>query len=244
MTPDEHTADPASFVFDEPDMEGLAVGLAQMSRDLLTQRSVQDTLDRIVAHARDLVEGCHHAGILLLHGRKRVETAAVSDELVRHSDQLQAELGEGPCFDAAFEKQQIYRIADMQAPDSRWPRFAPRALQLGIGSMMGFLLYTDAGDLGALDLYSTEPNTFTPQSELAGWLLASHAAVALSSARHSAQQQSAIETRQTIGEALGILRERHELDNDAAFDLLKKISQDRNVKLRDLAEAITTGHEL
>lgn len=110
--------------------------------------------------------------------------------------------------------------------------------------MMGFLLYTDEGDLGALNLYSTEPNTFTEHSELVGWLLASHAAVAFSSARSSAQLQSAVATRQTIGEALGIVAERHQLNHDAAFDLLTRISQDRNIKIRELARAIITGHEL
>lgn len=243
MDRDEH-AGPSPFRSGEHDLESLAVGLARMSRDLIAQQSVQDTLDRIVAHAVELVDGCHEAGVLLLHGRSRVETAAASGDLVRQADQAQGELAEGPCFDAAFQKQQTYRIADMHTTLSPWPRFAPRARQLGIGSMMGFLLYTDQGDLGALDLYSTEPNTFTEHSELVGWLLASHAAVAFSSARSSAQLQSAVATRQTIGEAVGIIRERHQLDDQAAFDLLKKISQDRNIKIRELAHAITTGHEL
>lgn len=243
MDRDEH-AGPSPFRSGEHDLEILAVGLARMSRDLIAQQSVQDTLDRIVAHAVELVDGCHEAGVLLLHGRSRVETAAASGDLVRQADQAQGELAEGPCFDAAFQKQQTYRIADMHTTVSPWPRFAPRARQLGIGSMMGFLLYTDQGDLGALDLYSTEPNTFTEHSELVGWLLASHAAVAFSSARSSAQLQSAVATRQTIGEAVGIIRERHQLDDQAAFDLLKKISQDRNIKIRELAHAITTGHEL
>ncbi len=240
----EENAGAARFRFPDHGLESLAVGLARMSRELLAQQSVQDTLDRIVAHAVELVDGCHEAGVLLLHGRSRVETAAASSDLVHQVDRAQGELAEGPCFDAAFQKQQTYRIADMNTTVSQWPRFAPRARQLGIGSMMGFLLYTDEGDLGALDLYSTEPNTFTEQSELVGWLLASHAAVAFSSARSSAQLRSAVETRQTIGEALGIIRERHQLDDQAAFDLLKKISQDRNIKIRELAHAITTGHEL
>lgn len=226
------------------ELEGLAVGLAGMARDLLAQDSVQATLDRIVAHAVDLVEGCEDAGVLLLHGRSRVETAAASSELVQLSDRAQHELGEGPCFDAAFRKREVYRIADLETTTQRWPRYAPRARELGVGSMMGFLLYTDHGDLGALDLYSRSANTFTRHSELIGWLLASHAAVAFSAARTSTQLQSAVATRQEIGEAIGIVMERHSLDEDGAFQLLKKISQDRNTKLREIAHAINTGQEL
>ncbi len=230
-------------VSDQGDVEGLAIGLAQMARDLIAQDSVQATLDRIVAHAVDLVEGCQDAGVLLLHRGGRVETAAASSELVQQSDQLQGQLGEGPCFDAAFRKQQAYRIVDMETTVEQWPRYAPRARELGIGSMMGFLLFTDEGDLGALDLYSSEPNMFTQHSELVGWLLASHAAVAFSGARATAQMRAAIDTRQHIGEALGIVMERYKLTEDRAFELLKKISQDRNIKLRDIAEQINTTGE-
>lgn len=240
----EHgSGDDVASVVDQGDLEELAVGLAQMARDLITQDSVQATLDRIVAHAVDLVDGCQDAGVLLLRGRTRVETAAASSDLVHRSDQLQAELGEGPCFDAAFQKGQSYRIADMESTVEGWPHFAPRARELGIGSMMGFLLYTDDGDLGALDLYSPEPNTFTQHSELVGWLLASHAAVAFSGARTNAQMQAAIETRQLIGEALGIVMERYKRTEDQAFDLLKKISQQHNIKISVLAEQITTTGE-
>lgn len=233
-----------AVVADQGDLEGAAVGLAHMARDLLSQDSVQATLDRIVAHAVDLVEGCEHAGVLLLHRGSNVETAAATSELVHRSDQAQGELGEGPCFDAAFQKNQTYRIRDMEDQVPGWPQYAPVARDLGIGSMMGFLLYTEDDDLGALDLYSSEPNMFTYNSELAGWLLASHAAVAFSAARNSVQLESAVHTRQDIGEALGIIRERFGLDNDAAFALLKKVSQDHNLKIRDLARNVTTQGEL
>lgn len=196
----ESVGDELTAVSDSSDLEGLAIGLAGMARDLLAQDGVQNTLDRIVAHAVDLVEGCEQAGVLLLHARSRAETAAASGEVVRLSDAAQQELGEGPCFDAAFRKQDVYRVADMQATTHRWPNYAQRARELGVGSMMGFLLYTDHDDFGALDLYSSNPNTFTRNSELVGWLLASHAAVAFSAARTSAQQQAAIATRQDIGE--------------------------------------------
>ena len=119
-----------------------------------------------------------------------------------------------------------------------WPRYVAEARKLGLGSMMGFLLYTEEEDLGALNIYSRSPGAFTEAGETAGWLLASHAAVAFSSARTHAQLEQAVATRHIIGEAMGILMGSHELTEDQAFDVLRRYSQDKNVKLREVARMI------
>lgn len=228
----------------ESDLAGLAISLAGMARDLLAQESVQDTLDRICVHAVELVDGCEDAGILLLHDGKQVETAAATSDRVVRSDEAQGRLGEGPCFDALDNREAINRIANMEAAVERWPRYAVEARELGFGSMIGFLLYTDEHHLGALNIYCREPNSFTEHSELVGWLLASHAAVALSAARTAAQLNTAIATRQAIGEALGIIMERYKLVEDDAFQLLRKVSQDRNIKVRELADTVVHSGDL
>ncbi|MFD5403163.1 ANTAR domain-containing protein [Streptomyces griseorubiginosus] len=221
------------------DWSVFAQQMAGMARNLLAQDSVAGTLDRISASATELVEGCTSAGVLVLHDRK-VETLTATDQLVVDSDQLQEQLAEGPCYDAARTShgERTYRIADLDAESERWPVFAPRARALGVGSMMGFLLFTEEDDLGALNLYSREPGAFTEASELAGWLLASHAAVALSAARTYAQMEQAVATRHVIGEAMGILMGSHHLAEDQAFDVLKRYSQENNVKLREVARQV------
>ncbi|WP_314174232.1 GAF and ANTAR domain-containing protein [Streptomyces winkii] len=225
------------------ELEEFATGLAHMARDLLAQDSVQRTLDRIVVHAVDLVEGCEAAGVMTVEN-KRVRTLASSSDVVLASDRIQGELNEGPCFDAARTPKEVYRVADMTETVRRWPRYAPEARRIGIGSMMGFLLYTDEDNLGALDLYSSAPNAFTKSSEHIGWLLASHAAVAFSSARTHAQLHTAMETRHNIGEAVGIVMERYKLDEDQAFAVLRKSSQDRNTKLREIVRTVTETGEI
>lgn len=144
----------------------------------------------------------------------------------------------------ALRDARVYRIDDDMATDERWPSYAPRAHALGIGSAMGFLLYTRERNLGALNLYGSKQNAFTEQAEHVGLLLASHAAVAFASARSDAQLQQAIATRQEIGEALGIVMERHRVTEEQAFDLLRRHSQEQNVKLRDLARRLTQTGEL
>ncbi|WUG99191.1 GAF and ANTAR domain-containing protein [Streptomyces violaceus] len=215
--------------------------MAQLARDLVTQDSVQATLDEIAASAVKLVEGCDAAGILTVSKRRAV-TLAVCGDMVEESDRLQGELGEGPCFDAArrVDGERLFRIADMTTPQPSWPRFSRAARDLGIGSMTGVLLYTERENFGALNLYSRRPGAFGKDIEAAGWLLASHAAVALATARTVDQLEHALETRHAVGEAMGILRERHQLTEDEAFDVLRRISQNHNIKLRDVALHVRT----
>jgi transcriptional regulator with GAF, ATPase, and Fis domain len=209
-----------------------------MARDLAAQSSVRETLDRIVSHAVALVEGCEAAGVMVVH-RGQVETLAASDNMVTVSDQLQSEFQEGPCFDATRNRHDAYRITDMHSENTRWPQYAKRARELGIGSTMGFLLYTDdERNLGALDLYSSQVDAFGKDHEHVGWLLAAHAAVALSSAQHVAHLNDALETRQLIGQAVGVLMSRHKLTERQAWERLTRTSQNTNVKVRDLAETI------
>ncbi|GAA4081764.1 GAF and ANTAR domain-containing protein [Streptomyces shaanxiensis] len=213
--------------------------MASMARDLLAQDSVDATLERITASATELVEGCDAAGILVLRG-KRVETLAPTHSLVVDSDRLQEQLGEGPCFDAARNSQgeRVFRISDLTDGQREWSAYAAQARRLGVGSMMGFLLFTEDEDLGALNLYSRKPGAFTQVSEVAGWLLASHAAVAFSSARYHAQMERAVATRHAIGEAMGILMGSHHLTEKQAFDVLRRYSQQKNVKLREVARMV------
>ncbi|MEU6478683.1 GAF and ANTAR domain-containing protein [Streptomyces sp. NPDC047017] len=221
------------------DWRDFAEQMADLARRLLAQDSAQATLDEIVRAAVELIDGCEAAGVLAVR-RGRAVTLAATRDMVDRSDRLQGELGEGPCFDAArrVDGDRLFRITDMTEPQPDWPRYAPAARDLGIGSMMGFLLYTDEQDFGALDCYSGRPGAFTRESETAGWLLASHAAVALAGARTVDQLEHALETRHAIGEAMGMLRERHRLSEDDAFAVLRRISQHHNIKLRDVAENI------
>ncbi|WP_121708694.1 GAF and ANTAR domain-containing protein [Streptomyces sp. E5N91] len=221
------------------DWRRFAQQMASLARDLLSQESLHDTLDRITASATELVEDCDAAGILILRGTK-VQSLAPTEQVVIDSDELQGRVGEGPCFDAARSGtgERQFRIADFTDEAQRRPKYVPEARKLNLGSMMGVLLFTEDEDLGALNMYSYRPGAFTEADETAGWLLASHAAVAFSSARTHAQIQEAIGTRHTIGEAMGILMGRHRMSEVQAFAALRRYSQDHDVKLRDVAAQV------
>ncbi|XIG72353.1 antitermination regulator (plasmid) [Streptomyces sp. SGAir0957] len=220
------------------DWRDFAVHMASMARGFRADDSVGTTLDKITRAAVERVEGCDAAGVLELR-KGRARTLAATEKLVDDSDKLQEELGEGPCFDAARTGHPVFRIHDVSTETVRWRHYAPRAHALGVGSMMGFLLYTDdQQDLGALNVYSRKPGAFTEDSETAGWLLAGHAATAFSSAREHASLEQAMETRHAIGEAMGILMAQYRLDETEAFDVLRRHSQEHNVKLREVARQV------
>ncbi|MGK5552866.1 ANTAR domain-containing protein [Actinomadura kijaniata] len=248
-------SDPAAGPTPEPAPD-LAVALARLARDLQGRSSVQATLDRIVAASTELVDGCTDAGITAVH-RGRARPLAVSGPLARDVDRLQADLREGPCFEAARDGTPAVQVPDLARAGDHWPRFAPRARALGVGSMMAVLLPADGHaprndprrvpglpNLGSLNLYARRPGELTAGSARTAELLACHASVALAAARANQTLQTAIVSRQLIGEAVGILMERHKLTSRQAFALLARTSQDRNVKLRLLAEHLIATGEL
>lgn len=198
---------------------------------------VDRTLASITAAAVDTVPGTDMASVSLVV-RRRVDPQAATSEQAQQIDALQTEFDEGPCLDALREEQTV-RVDDL-ASESRWPRFAAEAARRGAGSMLSFQLFTEGDNLGALNLFAREPHSFDAGSETVGQIFASHAAIALSAARQESSLRSAMDSRDLIGQAKGILMERHRLTAAQAFELLVRASSHTNRKLFDVAEELTS----
>ncbi|OKI29101.1 hypothetical protein A6A25_30100 [Saccharothrix sp. CB00851] len=222
--------------------EDLAAQLNEVARTLHGQDGAQDTLDEIVRAAVGTIPGAWHAGIMTIVGKREVRTVASTGDVPRDVDQIQYDTGQGPCLTALYQ-QTIVRAPDL-AEETRWPVFAQRALALDVSSMLSFRLYVHGDDLGALNLYSPDALAFDEESEHVGLLFAGHAAVALATAQEREHLTEAVRTRDLIGQAKGILMERHKLTADQAFAVLVRASQQANLKLRDLAEKLTRTGEL
>ncbi|MFD5828299.1 GAF and ANTAR domain-containing protein [Lentzea sp. NPDC060358] len=216
--------------------------LTGIARDLQRQRGEQATMDAIAHSAVGTVPGAEHAGIMTVQGRREVRTVATTGALPGEVDQAQFDAGEGPCLTALYAAKTV-SVPDVVA-DDRWPAFALRAADLKVGSMLSFQLYVEDEDLGALNLYSSALGAFDEESEHIGNLFAGHAAIALAAAQERTQLGDAVQTRDLIGQAKGILMERHQVDADRAFAILVRASQHTNVKLRDIAEMLTTTRKL
>jgi transcriptional regulator with GAF, ATPase, and Fis domain len=221
--------------------DGLAQQLSDLARSLQAEHDTTAMLDEVVTAAVALIPGVQEGSISVVTHRRNVSSHNASGELPERVDAIQEEVGEGPCLDAVYEQQTV-RVPYL-AHEERWPRFAKRAVDIGVGSMLSFQLYVEGDNLGALNLYSREPNAFDDESEHIGLLFASHAAVAFADAQKLDQLNSAVETRDLIGQAKGILMERYRISAEQAFRVLTRVSQQRNRKLRDLAaELADTRH--
>jgi GAF domain-containing protein len=243
QTPAEGRGRPSSnYAGPVPDRNALAVTLGRLARSLHEEAGVENTLREIASAAVSTVPGAREAGLSVIEAHREVRTRAGTSDLVYQVDQVQYDTAEGPCLDALY-RQQTIRLSDMAA-ETRWPRFTTRAIELGVGSMLSFQLYVEQDNLGALNLYSREPRAFTDESEEVGLLFATHAALAMADAQKYEQLLRAMAVRDLIGQAKGILMERHKLTSDQAFTLLVRASQDTNTKLAEVALYLVETGEL
>ena len=108
-----------------------------------------------------------------------------------------------------------------------------------IRSVLSFQLFANRNKIGALNVFADEPRVFDLHAEDIGVVYATHAALAWNTIKKDQQFSSALANRDVIGQAKGILMERFDIDALAAFDLLKKLSQESNTKLVEIARQIT-----
>ncbi len=215
------------------DQKALADSLVLAARELQREVGSQHTLDRVVTLAVELVEGCEHAGISL-NRRGQITSPATSHEVVLRVDELQYEFNQGPCLDAIRHHEWVHSVDLMHDP--RWPVWGPRtASETGIRSMMAFRLFTDEDLVGALNLYATSPGSFDGLDRDTGTALAAHAALAVVTSQKIENLELALNSRTVIGQAVGIVMERFDLEPDRAFSVLSRLSQQLNRKVRDVA---------
>ncbi len=218
--------------------DNLGEVMGQVARSLQQEHGdVEATLQTITATAVGAVPGAEECTISYVTGRRSIETRASTGDLPRQIDEMQDRIKEGPCLDSVWEQRTV-RIDDMR-DEPRWPRFAAEAVELGVLSSLSFQLFVQGDNLGALNLYAREPHAFGEESEDVGLVLSAHAAVALAGAQQEQHLRRAVDNRDLIGQAKGILMERYKLTADQAFQLLARASQQTNRKLVDIAEELT-----
>jgi GAF domain-containing protein len=212
--------------------------MSRVARQLQEEHGdIEGTLQAITAKAIKVVPGAEECGISYVIGRSRIEPRASTSDLPREIDALQERIKEGPCMDAVWE-QQVVRVDDVGA-DDRWPQFSRQASELGVGSMMCFQLFVQGDQLGGLNLYAGRPGAFDDEGQEIGLMFAAHAGVAVAGAEHEENLRAAVSSRDVIGQAKGILMERHKLTADQAFGVLTRVSQELNRKLVDIARELS-----
>lgn len=199
------------------------------------EAELSGTLSAILTSITSAIAGVDHAGLNLLV-RGHFEPQATVGSAPEPLDALQQRTGTGPCIDASRDQMGV-EIDDMSR-DERWPQFAAAAVALGVRSMLCVPLWVDDRRLGSLSLYADAPEAFDATCKRLAELYATHAAVALLDAQRADQLRRALSSRDVIGQAKGVLMERHRITADAAFAMLTEASKNTNRKVTDIAESI------
>jgi GAF domain-containing protein len=217
------------------DDPSIAEELAELALTLRDEQTLEETVDRVLEFTLKALD-CAYAGVILVGKGGAVETFAATHEIVAHLDRVQFEQGQGPDLDIVTDRHGVL-VPDVQA-ETRWPAWARQVGSHGIRSMVGTRLYTTGATIGSLNAYDPAPHHFGPDDQAVAHLLARHAAVAMEAASDAANLWKAIDARALIGQAQGILMERFDVDADRAFAILRRYSQDHNVKLRTIAQRL------
>ncbi|MCV6965725.1 antitermination regulator [Mycobacterium intermedium] len=189
-----------------------------------------------------IVPGCDHAS-LLVRKDDRYVTVGASDRLAQHVDDLERRAGDGPCIDAIEEE--TPQIEPDLAKASAWPNFSKRLLEeTPVRGAMGFRLLIDKRKGAALNLFSDAPNRFNNESAGRAAVLAAFASVAINAiakGEDAASLRQGLFSNREIGKAVGMLMLLHNVNENEAFDLLRRHSQDLNIKLADVARRVVEG---
>lgn len=219
-------------------------------------RRVIDTLTEgdptpgeVMARVLDLavaIEPVDGASITIFGPEQKPVTYVASADWVREVDGAQYAALQGPCLQVASSSAPIASAVELAG--SAWPVFGAKAAELGVHAVLaaGLCGRPDPGDRtrppGALNLYARREVTFDDAVREQATLLAAIAGLTLALAQQRLTQRrfhEALSSRDVIGQAKGILMERHGIGAEEAFATLRRASNRLNVKLRDIAQRVT-----
>ena len=210
--------------------------LSRLLRDL-QERAPEDhegALREVIDNAARAVPGARWAGITVADRDGKVESISASHANAIKLDDIQRRTREGPCLAAAWQRE-VIRVDDM-ASETRWPRFCAEAsADTEVRSVLAFDLFADRRQMGALNFMSDRTQAFDEQSVEIGLIMATHTALAWTMLTRDEQFRGALASRDLIGQAKGMIMERFDIDSPAAFALLKKLSQNSNTSVAEIA---------
>lgn len=230
----------------------LSQQFATLTYSLLDAETVDDVLQQVTKAAVAVVPDAEMVSVTLRSPDGRLHTPTGTGPAAVKLDELQYELCEGPCYDAAKPDGPAVSVCQDLGSGSPWQQWGPAAVELGVGAVVSTALLTDSdasGATGALNAYSTLPHDLDEVDLDLLLLLATHASLAMAGVDavtraqlRETQLTRAVDSRDVIGQAKGIIMNRRGVSAAEAFDILRRASQDLNVKLVELAETLATRH--
>jgi hypothetical protein len=223
----------------------LLTAFRAMAEVVYSGESYESVYDSVCAAAVQLIDGCDHAS-LMLRRSGRVETVAASDDVARRIDEYERALGQGPCLDAIDENESDQHICSDLTDGSQWPELARTIMaETSVRGMAGFRLRQDGQRVGALNVFSDTPGALTEHSLEQAIMLTAFASVtlaALDRGEEATTLRRGLESNREIGKAVGLLMALHDIDDDRAFEMLAKVSQEMNIKVAQVAAQVVEHH--
>ena len=218
--------------------------LAELQALLLESNTLHHFLDQLAQLTAQALPGGSSCGVTVRQ-HSRAVTLVASDEQATMMDQVQYDVHEGPCLETLATGKTHY-IVDT-ATETRWPRFCSAAQDKGVRSCLGLPLNGSTGLVGGYNFYSMWRDAFAPDTRGQLEVFAGNAAGALAVAMKLADQtqmsddlREALTSRAVIDQATGIIMAQQHCGAGEAFDILRRASQNRNVKVRELAAEIVS----
>jgi GAF domain-containing protein len=227
----------------DPNASAQADMFAKLAVELHDAVGIGETVEAVVEFALQAL-GCSHAGVALYTRGGQPQIPAVTDPVVAEIYQWQLDSRDGPLM-ASVRGRATVLVRDT-VRDERWPQWSAKVTSLGVRSVLDVpLMLGDASPtVGVLGLYSRVPDGFSTDDEAIAHILARHATVAVATARREETMAAAVDARKLVGQAMGILMERYDVNGDQAFAILRRYSQDTNTKLRDVAQQLIDTRKL
>lgn len=213
--------------------------LTELAGLLMATSSFEDLMQAVADLAGRAVPAAATCGITLSEDG-HVITVASADALARLLDEQQYQVLDGPCLEAIRTARVV--VSDDLSVDPRWDGYPAMAVVHGVRAVLSSPLMVGSSPIGALNLYATAAGAFTPDSRAAaGQLTALAAATVTAAMRHYDQTtltdhlRTALSSRSVIDQAIGIIIGMQRCPPETAFDILRTVSQQRNIPLREVA---------
>jgi GAF domain-containing protein len=222
--------------------EDLLTAIREFTSTILNPFDLDELLHRLTRQATALVDAVG-AGIMLVDENGRLGFVAASEELVVAAERHQHRVRDGVCHEAHATNKIV--VANDLTTDDRWPEYTPHIVGLGMRAVVGIPMNAHGQTIGVINIYRDHPTEWREDELAVAEVLAAMGAGYILNANQlraqhtlAKQLETAIESRDLIGQAKGILMTRTGVDADGAFALLRDLSQRQNRKLRDVAAEI------
>lgn len=223
----------------EPPASPAQAALTEIAGILMATSSFEDLMQHVADLSARAVPAAATCGITL-SADAHVITVASADVLARLLDEQQYGVDDGPCLDA-LRTGRVATSDDLHT-ETRWDGYPAVAVAHGVRGVYSSPLQVGSRTIGALNLYATSAHAFDEESRAAAGQMAALAAAIMTAAMWHQDEvnltdhlRNALSSRSVIDQAMGIVMGVQRCTPETAFDVLRAVSQNRNIPLRDIA---------